>query len=228
MGQGIIAVGDSITSGCSPDLVVDAVPARSWAQWVAEATGQPLTVHAQPGASSSQIRALLPETLADYSLGLVHVGANNVTSWRAWRRDDLGSDLRAILSRLARHCDRVAVLQIPATLGRGRAALPYGPMLGSRVVKVRRAVDEAAADCGAVLVEPPRLTGGRVWIDGVHPTSSGHLALAQSTLTALGLPPVDEHGQAAQRPDFDAWRRRKTVHFMLRQPVRGVGGWLLA
>jgi hypothetical protein len=101
-------------------------------------------------------------------------------------------------------------------------------MLGSRVAKARKAVADTAVDRGAVLVEPPDLTGGRVWIDGVHPTSSGHLAIAQATLAALGLPPVTDPGRATQRHDFDAWRRRRLAHFMLHQPVRGIGGWLLA
>lgn len=227
MAQGIIAVGDSITNACSKDLVIDGVAPRSWAEWVAEAAEEPLTVYARPGAPSSVVKTLMPESLGNYALGLVHVGVNNTISWRWWRRDDLQADLRDILTRLVGHCDRVAVLQIPTTLGRAKTLMPYGPFLRRRITEARRTIAQAAAETGAVLIEPPALTGDRVWIDGVHPTSTGHLAMAQATLAELGLPSIDGPAAGTPRPDFEVWRRRELGRFRLRQPVRGVGTWLL-
>jgi|GEM_PF-5116616 len=75
--------------------------------------------------------------------------------------------------------------------------------------------------------QSPALTGNRMWIDGVHPTSTGHLAMGQAALAALGLTPVDTFAHAPARSDFAKWRRLELVRFRLRQPFHGVGTWLL-
>ncbi|UKA69598.1 SGNH/GDSL hydrolase family protein [Arthrobacter sp. FW306-06-A] len=224
---GIVAAGDSITNACSADLVVDGVPARSWVEWVAAAAGEPLTVHARPGAASATVRNLLPDTAERYRLGLVYVGVNNIISWRWWRRDDLEADLRDIVKRMSDRADRVSVMQYPDTLGRAGAVFPYGPFLLRRVRAAQAIAARVAAESGATLIKPPALTGDRMWIDGVHPTSTGHLAMGQAALSALGLPPVDTFAHASARPDFGRWRRRELVRFRLRQPVHGIGTWLL-
>lgn len=222
---GIVAVGDSITNACSADLVVDGVPARSWVEWVAAAAGEPLTVHARPGAASAAVKALLPDSAERYSLGLVYVGVNNIISWRWWRRDDLEADLRDIIKRVP--ADRVAVMQYPDTLGRAGTLFPYGPFLRRRVRAAQAIAARVASETGATLIQPPSLTGDRMWVDGVHPTSTGHLAMGQAALAALGLPTADSVAYTEPRPDFAQWRKRELVRFRLRQPFRGIGTWLL-
>ncbi|WP_104083287.1 GDSL-type esterase/lipase family protein [Cryobacterium sp. Y11] len=224
--KGIVAVGDSITNACSVDLIVDRISPRSWAQCVSAATGEPLTVHAKSGAPASEIRAMLPEMIESYSLALIYVGTNNVLSWRHWRREDLASEMHAILNIMRACSDRVAVMQLPDTLGQSGAIFPYGPLLKRRVRKAQKIVREAAASMGATLVTPPSLTCDRIWIDGVHPTSAGHRALADETVHALGLPEVPA-ARAEPRPDYASWRRRARTRFILTQPIRGVGGWVL-
>ncbi|CAN7468490.1 SGNH/GDSL hydrolase family protein [Arthrobacter sp. LjRoot78] len=224
---GIVAVGDSITNACSADLVLDGVPARSWVEWVASAAGEPLTVHARPGAASAAVHDLLPDNAERYRLGLVYVGVNNIISWRWWRRDDLEADLRNIVKRMADRADRVAVMQYPDTLGRAGTLAPYGPFLRRRVRAAQAIAARVAAESGATLIQPPALDGDRIWVDGVHPTSTGHLAMGQAALAALNLPAVDTFGHAPARSDFANWRRLELVRFRFRQPIYGIGTWLL-
>ena len=223
---GIIAVGDSITNACSVDLIVDGVAPRSWVQCVAAAVGEPLTVYAKSGAPASQIRAMLPEMPERYSLALVYVGVNNVISWRHWRRDDLAKELTAILTTVSKCADRVAVMQIPDTLGQSGALIPYGPFLKWRIRRAQQIVTNTTARTGATLIAAPALTGDRVWIDGVHPTSTGHRALADATCATLGLPAVPD-AAAKPRPDYASWRRSARARFRLGQPARGIGVWVL-
>lgn len=225
MCHGILAVGDSITNACSRDLVVGGVPPRSWVQWVAVSTGLPLSVHARPGASSSGIKNLIPATLGDYAIGLAYVGVNNTISWRRWRRDDLREDLAGILARMSGHCETVAVMQIPTTLGHSKALAPYGPFLRRRVREAQKIIAEVTAEAGATLIECTPIRE-HIWIDGVHPTSCGHLSMGNAALRALGLPGIDDFTREAERPEFDKWRRQERARFMLVQPVRGIVGWL--
>lgn len=225
-GGGIVAIGDSITNACSEDLVVDGVPARSWVEWVAAGAGLPLTVHARPGAASSAVKALLPDTAEQCSLALVYVGVNNVLSWRWWRRDDLESDLRDIIGRASNRSARVAVMQYPDTLGQAGTIFPYGPFLRHRVRAAQAIAARVTAETGATLIQPPPLDGDRVWVDGVHPTSAGHLAMGQAALAQLSLPAAYDVGSVPPRTDFARWRRLELVKFCVRQPIRGVGTWL--
>jgi hypothetical protein len=226
---GIIAVGDSITNACSKDLNVLGVPSRSWVEWVSLAVGEPLTVHAKPGASSAEILTLLPAEIPPTKLALVFIGVNNIISWRKWRRDDLGNDLTAVLDRLV-DAERVAVMLPAVTLGRSFVPLAYGPLRKYRVVRARAIIREVAKRRGAVLIDAPALSGHQIWIDAVHPTSTGHLAMADATLSALG-----ESARASRlgyeysspRPDFARFRARALVKFLLTQPAHGIGTWIM-
>lgn len=227
---GIIAVGDSITAHCSPDLCVDGVPALSWAQWVGESLGQPLTTYAKPGAAAYQILELLPDNLPSSELALVFAGVNDILSWRHWREGTLASGLAAILERVTLVADRTLVVQIPDDLGKNLAVLPYGPGLQKRVRVAQGLVAGVVAETGATLVTPPDLRlGNRMWVDGVHPTSSGHLAMADAALSVLGAQPASSLGfqRALSRSDFAAFKLKWAAWYMFRQPVVGNGSWLL-
>jgi lysophospholipase L1-like esterase len=226
---GIVAVGDSITNACSKDLSVGGVPSRSWAEWVAAALGESLTVHAKPGASSAEILALLPPEIPPARLALVFVGVNNIISWRKWRTNDLADDLAAILDRLS-GAERIAVMLPPKSLGKTFAPFPYGPLRKHRISKARAIIRQVAGRCGALVIDSPKLSGDRIWIDGVHPTSTGHLAMADATLATLNEAARAsqlEYRQPTIRPDFKRWRAQAAVKFILTQPVHGIGTWLL-
>lgn len=226
---GIVAIGDSITNACSEDLNVSGVPSLSWAEWLALALGEPLTVHAKPGAGSSEILEMLPRELPASRLAVVFVGVNNIISWRKWRTNDLAADLTAILNRVS-GTERIAVMLPPKTLGQTWVPFPYGPLRRQRIAEARATICQVAALGGAVVIESPRLTGSRVWIDAVHPTSTGHLAMADAALAALGEPvraSCLEYVPSVPRPDFALFRAKAGLKFFLVQPLKGVGTWLL-
>jgi lysophospholipase L1-like esterase len=223
----VVAIGDSITNACSVDLIVEGVPPLSWAQWVALSTRSELDVYAKPGAPSSVVKSLLPEISMHFDLALIFVGVNNILSWRAWRRDDLESDLHDIIVWARARSERVALMQYPDALGRAGIPFAYGPFLRYRVRKAQIMLRRIAESHHAVVVVPPDLTvGGRIWIDGVHPTSAGHLEMGMATLQSLSLTPATEVAAVEPRADFVAWRRKEQIKFFVRQPVRGIGTWL--
>lgn len=224
-----MAVGDSITNGCSKDLCVDGVPSRSWVEWVALALGESLTVYAKPGAASGEILHLMPDQIPPARLALVFVGVNNIISWRKWRTNDLTADLSAILDRLA-GAGRVAVMLPPETLGWTWIPFSYGPFRKSRIAQANSVIRTVADEHGAVLIESPDLRGGRMWIDGVHPTSTGHLTMADATLARLSEDARAsnlEYAPASLRPDFNRFRAQAAIRFALAQPAHGIGTWLL-
>lgn len=173
------------------------------------------------------IRELLPDTKERYHLGLVYVGVNNIISWRWWRRDDLEADLRNIVRRVGDRSERVAVMQYPDTLGRAGTLFPCGPFLRRRLRAAQAILARVAEDAGATLIQPPPLEHDQIWVDGVHPTSTGHLAMGRAALAALGLLLDDTAAYPSARPDFAEWRRQELVRFRFRQPVHGFGTWLL-
>jgi hypothetical protein len=66
-----------------------------------------------------------------------------------------------------------------------------------------------------------------VWFDGVHPTSAGHLSIAEAACKQLGLPqPVAAGGARPERLGYGWWRRRQILKFAVRQPLLGWYGWL--
>lgn len=227
MTSGVIAVGDSITNGCSLDLALGGLPSRSWAQVVAEDMAAPLTVHARSGAASTEIRSdLLPHVEGAFALGLVHVGINNILSWQAWRGRQLADDLTAIVRRVTEVSERTLVLGYPTVLGH---EIAYGPGLKRRAKQANAVARGVAGDFGAVFIQCPDLRGrDEVWVDGIHPTSVGHMRIAIAVLGALGREKVQPSTAEPLGAEFLRWRRREQLSFFVRQPVHNLGTWLLA
>jgi hypothetical protein len=212
-------------------LALDGVPPRPWAAWVADALEADLTVRAQSGAPASVVAGLLDDLPDErWDVALVFVGTNDAISWRHYRHNTIGS-LDAILHAVASRSDRVLVMQLSADAGRhGWALWPYGPGLRRRVRRVRQETARLAAEHGALLVEQPRLAGSQVWVDRIHPTSTGHLAMADAALAALGEPSASSLASMSvpRRGGWYRFRAQGHVKFALKTPVTGVGGWLLA
>ncbi len=185
----MLAVGDSITGGFSR-VETRGVPSQSWASWVASVAREELTTYALPGGTSHAIRSkFVGRPLDDYSLALIYVGVNNVTSWKNLLAFDLADDLRAILSWVAPHAARLAIMTYPSTLGRTWSVLPYGPRLRYRVDYANDIVRKVGAEFGAVVIDAPDLRVPKSVIgDGIHPNSVGHRAMAEAALSALGMP----------------------------------------
>ncbi len=186
---GVIALGDSITNGGGE--LQWGVALQSWAQWTARALGLALTNFAVDGARVADVagaqlaaareRSAHPD--ARYDLGALHIGVNDVRALD-WDPDAFARDLRTVLAYLAERCDRIVVLTIPLGLGRPRA--------GAKVEVANAAIEAAAVEVGAAIVDLRGFRGRRVLMpDHVHPTAFGQIAIAEHVVGAMartGMP----------------------------------------
>ena len=189
--MGVLAFGDSITNGGGE--LQWGVALQSWAQWVARALGLPLTNCATDGARvddvvGEQIPAFERRTAKPglrYDLGCLYVGVNDVRS-TDWDAATFEQSYRHALAYLAGRCDRALTATAPLDLGRPRA--------GAKVRELNAAVERAAADVGALVVDLSAFRArNHVMADRVHPTAFGQIAIAERALDVLagdGRPPV--------------------------------------
>ena len=186
---GLLAFGDSITNGGGE--LQWGVALQSWAQWTARALGLAFTNFAVDGARVADVagaqltaareRSAHPD--ARYELGALHIGVNDVRA-PDWDPDAFAADLRKVLAYLAERCDRIVVLTIPLDLGRPRA--------GAKVEVANAAIESAAREVGATIIDLRGFRGRRVLMpDHVHPTALGQIAIAERVVEALareGMP----------------------------------------
>lgn len=164
---GIIAIGDSLTNGRTPDVA--GVPGKSWARWVAEAAGLPYEQHAKGGYTSTQIvETFLPEVTGQYKLGMFSMGTNDALT--GFDAELFRLNVKTTAARMLEHCERVAVLSVP-----------YSPVADA-------IVREVAAEHGAVVVDASVSGPLRFRPDGIHPTAVGYLELGDRAAETLGLP----------------------------------------
>ena len=186
---GLLAFGDSITNGGGE--LQWGVALQSWAQWTARALGLAFTNFAVDGARVADVagaqltaareRSAHPD--ARYELGALHIGVNDVRALD-WDPHAFAADLRTVLAYLAERCDRIVVLTIPLDLGRPRA--------GAKVEVANAAIEAAAVEVGATIVDLRGFRGRRVLMpDHVHPTALGQIAIAERVVEAMareGMP----------------------------------------
>ena len=73
----MVALGDSITRGKGGMPMLGIHP-QSWAQWVAETLGLPLTILAVDGTTAPDlVRDQVPRLTGPYDLGTLLIGAND-------------------------------------------------------------------------------------------------------------------------------------------------------
>lgn len=176
--DGMIAIGDSLVNGRTPDLA--GIPGKSWARWVAEAAGIPYQQFAKGGLTSAQIVAdLLPHVKGKYAYGVFNMGTNDVLI--GWDENVFRRNVETTAERMAETSDQVIMLSVPYSAD------------ANKVMK------ETAVKIGALFldagVKGPRLLGP----DRIHPTAHGQLAIADRAAALLGTPlpsvsaPVAEH-----------------------------------
>lgn len=217
---GVVALGDSITNG--EGTMVLGVPARSWAQWLAQALDLPFTNYARDGAFAPDVLAgQVPRLRADYDVACLYAGANDVRSID-WDAGVFEEAYAGVLATLGDHAARTVTLTIPLDLGRPRA----GAKVGEANAIIARLSAGASAACGD-------LTGLRGWRsvmpDAVHATALGQLEMADAAARALAaagagaavlpsaLADVDRSRAGAARYALtyaewlarDAWRRAR-------------------
>jgi len=194
---GVVALGDSITNGHGG--MQSGLGSQSWAQWLAQALELPFTKLAQDGATVRDVvEHQLPRVRADYDVGCVYVGVNDVRAI-GWDARAYARDLDAILGILARRCERTLVATLPLRLGI--------PPAGADLPGVNATIAALADDHGALVVDLSDFAGARwVWADRVHATASGQVEIADRAATALGAPRLPSHLADPPRPDL-AYRR---------------------
>ncbi len=174
---GLVALGDSITVG-EGSMTLGVTP-LSWAQWLARALDLPFTSYAFNGATTADVlREQLPRVRADYDLGALYAGVNDVRDpgfdLTAYERD-----LDAVAAGLAARAKRLLMLTLPHDLGRPTSAPKplHASSVVRRVAERHRAVVVDMSDFGGwTLVRP----------DIVHPTALGQLEIADRAARALG------------------------------------------
>jgi lysophospholipase L1-like esterase len=188
---GVLAFGDSITNGGGE--LQWGVALQSWAQWAARGLGLPFTNYAADGALvgdvvGEQIPAFERRTAKPglgYDLGCLYIGVNDVRALD-WDPRTFEDGFRRALAFLGERCDRVLTATAPLDLGRPRA--------GAKVRELNAAVERAAADAGALVVDLSAFRArNHVMADRVHPTAFGQIAIAERALDVLagdGRPPV--------------------------------------
>lgn len=210
---GLVALGDSITVG--EGNLVCGIPCRSWALWLAEALDLPFTSRAVTGVVTADVlRSQLPAVRADYDVGCLFTGVNDV---RGPRFDPAGFEraLRSVASGLAARCDRLAMLTLPLDLGRPRA--------GAKVAGANAIVRTVAAGAGATVVALDDLRGWTLLLpDSVHPTALGQLEIADRAAAALGAParPSDLAGSRPLGPRGLASHARSHARLLVRDLTR--------
>lgn len=174
---GLIALGDSITVG--EGNMVCGLPCRCWALWLAEALDLPFTSRAVNGAVTTDVlRDQLPAVRADYDVGAIYVGANDVRGVD-WDPAAYEAGLRAVAEGLGARAARLLLLTIPIDLGRPRA--------GAKVGDANEIVRRVAGEAGAAVAELADLEGWTLVLpDAVHPTALGQLEIADRAARALG------------------------------------------
>ena len=186
---GVLAFGDSITNGGGE--LQWGVALQSWARWVARGLGLPFTGYAVDGAGARHVvewqipafASLTAYPWARYELGCLYIGVNDVRS-PDWDVGAFVRDYAPALEFLRTRCARTLTLTAPLDLGRPRA--------GARVRALNAAIEDAAQDVGALVVDLRSLRSRNlVMADHVHPTALGQVAIAERALATLerdGLP----------------------------------------
>jgi lysophospholipase L1-like esterase len=180
---GLLAFGDSITNGGGE--LQWGVALQSWALWVARALGLPFTSYAVDGAQAADVvqqqipafKRINAHPGARYELGCVYIGVNDARDldWDAGRFEH---DFQEALAFLGEHCDRVLAVTAPLRLGR--------PRTGRRVHELNAAIDRAAAQTGALVLDLRNFSARNlVMVDHVHPTAFGQIAIAEQALDLL-------------------------------------------
>lgn len=190
--EGIIAIGDSLIR--RPFGAMAGVQPRSFPSWLAELRGLPLETLWVPGATLADVRdGLVPRVVGRYHLAIVSVGTANVRGGITER--DFTLALMKIIGELRNRCDRIALVGIPND------------------PDASRIVEDAAKVSGAIFI-PFDLQGMReLSSDRFHPTTLGHLALADRAARALGYTSLPSH--LAPR----GGRGRVGVTYLLRQGI---------
>lgn len=210
-GQGLVAIGDSITYG--EGAMALGVPALGWAQWLARALDLPYTCYAVNGARTADVlRDQLSRVRPGHDVATLYAGVNDVRDpgfdITAYERD-----LDTVAAALAERAERLLMLTMPHDLGR--------PACAPKPAHANSVVRRVAGRHAAIVADLADLRGwGLVLPDAVHPTPSGQLEMADRAARALGcavMPSALVPGRRGPGPRYAAAHARMTVATLARR-----------
>jgi lysophospholipase L1-like esterase len=210
MKRGLVALGDSITRGRGGSPTLGVHP-QSWALWLAEALGLPITNLGVDGAIAGDVvRHQLPRLQPPYDVATLFVGANDARS-AGFDPERFDADVATLVRALADAADRVLVLTVPLDLGR--------PPAGDKPAAANAILRRHAAAAGATVCDLDDLAGARLMLpDAVHPTSTGMVEIADRAAAALGapvrpssLPHAESRRDPVARARYAAWYARQEL-----------------
>lgn len=220
-----VAVGDSSTR-TGGAILSDALEPLSWSQRVAQGAGWELDTFAVSGYSTAQILGLVPLE-GHWDVALTCAGTNDVLRPHGWDAARFRDEFTDLLSRLSRLSDRIVVLGVVPNVGRLPVPFGYGWGLDRRVEAANRIISEVGATRGATVVIPGSLSRPlEQFGDSVHPTSYGHLLLANQVLGVLSCEPIRVEFTPTRH--FLRWTRRRMLADSVKRPPRGLAGSILA
>lgn len=208
---GLVALGDSITVG--EGNMVCGTPCRSWALWLAEVLDLPFTGRAVNGAVVEDVgREQLPRVTADYDVGTLFVGVNDVRDMQ-WDAGAFERGYRTVVDGLAARCARLLLITAPLDLGR--------PPAGAKVADLNAVLRRVADEAGAAVCALDDLRGWTLLLpDVVHPTALGQLEIAARAAAALGVPTDGRLPDRVLGPRGRASYARSHMRMLARDVVR--------
>lgn len=230
------ALGDSITEGWCDPVLGDGEPWFGWADRLALAIdaavrseGGERIEFANLGVRGRRIHHVvddqIPAALAMRAdLVSILIGGNDLMSFRV--------DPDALAARLEAGIARLRAADVDVLLA---TAFDPGPLRALRVLRVRTAIFNAhlaaiAQRHGCRLVDLWGVEGlrdGRFWSeDRIHPSTTGHLRIANAAAAVLGLPEIRSDAPVAltaQIP-FTVWLRRHLAPWLGRRVRRVSSG----
>lgn len=163
---GMIAIGDSLVNGLTPDLA--GIKGQSWARWVAETAGIAYEQHAKGGYTSTQIiETFLPKVTGSFDYGVFSMGTNDAL--KDWNPVVFRQNVEIAAEHLTATCNRVVVLSVPFCK------------------QADAIVRDVASRYGVVVVEGEVRGRHLSRPDDIHPTALGYLHIADRAAAALGL-----------------------------------------
>lgn len=167
---GILGAGDSIINAD-----------RSWAYWLAQATGEPLERVSVGGQTSTEALPQLDRIAGRYGLACLTIGTNDAL--RDWSPDRFEQNVKTLIAGLREHAEQVAVQTVPESLA-------YFPGVGREIRRRVVVANEILRAADAVIVEGADLRGRATMSpDRIHPNVAGQVLMADRAAEALDIEP---------------------------------------
>ena len=223
--SGLLALGDSFT--CGEGVGVHVPLASTWAGVLATALG---LEHRSLAVAGSRVRDVVSGQLpaaGEAAVSTLIVGLNDVAR-SGFDATAVREGLRTAVHHVADLADIVVVGRLHDPSRMLWMPPPMRSLVRRRLEQLNAAVDEAGERPGVVVVDlaaVPELQHPAGWaVDRVHPSVTGHRALARAAAAALGhdLPTAEDVGRAPGLARRVVWSTRHGAPYLAGQLI---GRW---